>query len=234
MADLTVFRQRLRWPVELFINEGKHVLESSLGSSAVDILMRDAFGSLADGDVPAATLEEILESADRVFVGIPAYWRQRTGRGASAARSAEWFGRSFASAVEGLRSRGYFDERMPPACPDGKRGLEITPSQFLDRVTGFEGLWQDLIRTPEYLEENLLYEVVEVLHDAASRPFSGWYHDWNNCGWHYEVFALRLARPFTDGPSTNSWIRPRYLSDLLTRVLIKDAWSPLRTTLGTS
>lgn len=49
------------------------------------------------------------------------------------------------------------------------------------------GLW--LGSNPQDWDERTFYELVEVMHDLVARPRSRWYHQWNDCGWHYEDHA---------------------------------------------
>lgn len=40
----------------------------------------------------------------------------------------------------------------------------------------------------ERWDADTLFDVVEVLHELVSRPVDGRYHDYDECGWHYETF----------------------------------------------
>lgn len=196
--DLSAYSERLRWPVQLFVEECTYVLNASEADlSAARLLLIDAFGAQPDSDDglgPWTVLKSLVDSAGEVFTESKPYWRERTGRDASQRRSRDWFARNLSLALQDLRRRGYFDEAMPPECPDGDRGPEVTPDEYLDGVMGVTGLWSLLVRTPDDLSDDMIYEVVEVLHDAASRPFQGWYHDWDKCGWHYGTFRSVVGR----------------------------------------
>ena len=40
---------------------------------------------------------------------------------------------------------------------------------------------------PNYTEDDF-FDVIEFLHDHCSKGLNGHYHNWNNCGYHYEEF----------------------------------------------
>lgn len=50
-----------------------------------------------------------------------------------------------------------------------------------------ENLWP-LKEKLEYYSEDDLFDMIEFLHDHCSKPISGYYHQFNNCGYHYDTF----------------------------------------------
>jgi hypothetical protein len=56
-----------------------------------------------------------------------------------------------------------------------------------DRI-GHEDLWPlDPRRLAE--DTNTFFDVIELLHDLVSRPRTGWFHTYCDCGWHYSDFS---------------------------------------------
>lgn len=50
---------------------------------------------------------------------------------------------------------------------------------------------RDLWPINEYIQnyDNVdLFDVIELLYDLVSKPVDGYYHNWNDCGWHYNSF----------------------------------------------
>ncbi|SFF34691.1 hypothetical protein SAMN03003324_03418 [Pedobacter antarcticus] len=43
-----------------------------------------------------------------------------------------------------------------------------------------------------YTEDDL-FDIIEYLHDHCSQPLSGYYHDWNDCGMHYDTFRQEVS-----------------------------------------
>ena len=50
-----------------------------------------------------------------------------------------------------------------------------------------ENLYPIRTNLPNYTEDDF-FDVVEFLHDHCSKGLNGFYHNWNNCGYHYEEF----------------------------------------------
>ena len=83
----------------------------------------------------------------------------------------------------------YFDEAFGKNCTDGylpgRAGSDID-GLFLRRL-GTRGLWPITEKYKSYSESSV-FDVIELLHDLVSKPVSGYFHDYGNCGWHYDVF----------------------------------------------
>jgi hypothetical protein len=52
------------------------------------------------------------------------------------------------------------------------------------------------LRRDEFLSagQDLLFDVIEVLHDRVARPRDRTFHDFCDCGWHYSDFVLETGR----------------------------------------
>lgn len=105
------------------------------------------------------------------------------------------------SSLEDFRERGYFQEAFGIECVDGDRTgtLGSYPDAHFLRTIMREGIWPywehprdqwgEIEPAPwEEWDADILFDVVEVLHDLVSRPIEGEYHAFNTCGWHYETF----------------------------------------------
>jgi len=86
--------------------------------------------------------------------------------------------------------RGYFQEMFGYLCVDagsvpGKAGPDI--EAFCLRRVRKTGLWPIEEKMESYSEEDL-FDVIELLYDCISKPTKGGYHDYSECGWHYDEF----------------------------------------------
>src|SRR5690606_29055044 len=48
-------------------------------------------------------------------------------------------------------------------------------------------LWPIREKLDSYSEDDL-FDMIEFLHDHCSKPIDGYYHQYNNCGYHYDTF----------------------------------------------
>jgi hypothetical protein len=106
--------------------------------------------------------------------------------------------RLLVNVFDSFRERGYMQEAFGIECVDGDRDgtLGHDPDAFFLRTIMREGIWPYWARpwldehtVPyEKWDEDTLFDVVEVMHDLVSKPLSGSYHDWNECGMHYDTF----------------------------------------------
>lgn len=88
-----------------------------------------------------------------------------------------------------------FDEAFGKDCADGyipgHAGSDI--DGFFLRRLGTRGLWPITEKYKSYSESSA-FDVIELLHDLVSKPVSGYFHDYCNCGWHYNVFDRATGR----------------------------------------
>lgn len=125
-----------------------------------------------------------------------AYWKDRrlgiqTASGSRLA-STQAVAREYVRIIGDLDTAGYFDKRFGTDCVDSERGN--APSLLLERWLHQENLWPlDANRLAE--DEDLLYSVIEFLHDQVARPRSpGSYHSFGDCGWHRSSFDVDTGR----------------------------------------
>lgn len=88
-----------------------------------------------------------------------------------------------------LNADGYFQKYFGIDCQDGyipgELGEEIEAMMFVNlRKDNLFPIYQNL---PNYTEDDF-FDVIEFLHDHCSKGLNGYYHSWNNCGYHYEEF----------------------------------------------
>jgi hypothetical protein len=88
-----------------------------------------------------------------------------------------------------LWREGYFQKYFGVDCTDGdypgELGEDIPSMVFINiRKENLWPIWQNL---PNYSEDDL-FDIIEYLHDHCSKGINGYYHSWNNCGYHYEEF----------------------------------------------
>lgn len=88
-----------------------------------------------------------------------------------------------------LSTEGYFQKYFGTDCTDGyipgEFGEEIETIMFVNlRKDNLYPIYKHL---PNYSEDDFFY-VIEFLHDHCSKGLNGHFHNWNNCGYHYEEF----------------------------------------------
>lgn len=88
-----------------------------------------------------------------------------------------------------LNNDGYFQKYFGIDCQDGyipgELGEEIEAMMFVNlRKDNLYPIYKNL---PNYTEDDF-FDVIEFLHDHCSKGLNGHYHNWNNCGYHYEEF----------------------------------------------
>jgi hypothetical protein len=115
------------------------------------------------------------------------YWSQRLASTQSdPEQSFELVVRRTSIAVVELRSQHFFAETLGFQCVDDNGRVPTSIERELEARVG-RG---DLTEKPDEawtLDEFCDY--VEVHHDLAARPTSGWLHDYGGCGWHPTGFS---------------------------------------------
>lgn len=88
-----------------------------------------------------------------------------------------------------LISDGYFQKYFGIHCTDGyipgELGENIDAVMFINLRK--ENLYPIYKNIPNYNEDDF-FDVLEFLHDHCSKGLNGFYHNWNDCGQHYEEF----------------------------------------------
>ncbi|MGA8745428.1 MAG: hypothetical protein WB507_06165 [Solirubrobacterales bacterium] len=129
------------------------------------------------------------------------YFSERQGRGPKAEPLPfDRLRRMVVEALDSLREQGYFQEAFGVECVDGDRPgtLGSDPNRHLERAIVRGKVWPywdsvqvqlDVWVAPcDEWDPDVLFDVIEVLHDLVSKGADGTYHDFGNCGWHYESF----------------------------------------------
>jgi hypothetical protein len=88
-----------------------------------------------------------------------------------------------------LVNEGYFQKHFGIDCMDGF--IEGTLGEDIDAVMFVnlrkQNLYPIFEKLPNYTEDDF-FDVLEFLHDHCSKGINGFYHNWNNCGYHYQEF----------------------------------------------
>jgi len=89
-----------------------------------------------------------------------------------------------------LVRQGFFDEYFGFHCVDldfipGKLGYDTEARVF--KALKKDNLYPFKDKFLEYSEDDL-FDVIEYLFDNVSKPISGDYHNWNDCGMHWKEF----------------------------------------------
>ena len=92
--------------------------------------------------------------------------------------------------------KDYFQEAFGYDCVDagdvsGKLGSDIEAQMF--RAIRKPHLWPIQEKSKSYLEDDL-FDVLEFLYDHVSKPISGHFHSFNNCGYHYDTFDKKIGQ----------------------------------------
>ncbi len=106
------------------------------------------------------------------------------------------FKRFFRAAFDKLWEDGLFQEWFGYCCVDagdvnGKAGADI--GLFIFRKLRKMTLWPIGDKLDMFSEDDL-FDLIELLHDHASKGIDGSYHQYNQCGWHYSKFDAKAGR----------------------------------------
>ncbi|MEU3010110.1 hypothetical protein [Nocardia asteroides] len=173
------------------------------GSSTV----QDPWGTLGaptspskQADPEQGFLKELIDAAPKLAEqhAPKPYYSQRTAESPRALHAVERdiaaAQRAWRTAVRDLQARGYLVAVAPEPCEDDGPPY-VAPDLALDAILeerlGKEALWSSPAAT---WDEDTFYDLIEVFHDLVSRPRRRWYHNWDNCGWHWKGFTPRPAQ----------------------------------------
>lgn len=88
-----------------------------------------------------------------------------------------------------LEKAGYFQKYFGVDCSDGfiegQIGENIDAYVFINLRK--ENLFPIETKLKDYNEDDF-FDVLEFLYDHCSKGLNGYYHNWNNCGYHYDEF----------------------------------------------
>lgn len=96
----------------------------------------------------------------------------------------------FARVYRNFRSEGYFDQSFGFWCVDAEDipGTIQDPELEIFLKMRKKNIWPIDNYCEFYTEDDLL-DVIEFLHLHVSKPIDGTFHDWNECGMHWETFS---------------------------------------------
>jgi hypothetical protein len=118
------------------------------------------------------------------------YYSERHGRGPRVKPHSFDRLRTLAfSVLDEFDVKCYFQEAFGYACVDAGEvdGRIVNPAAYFQRTVDRDDIWP--YRSSSGITDgDALFDLLEVLHDLISKPLTGQYHDWNDCGWHYETF----------------------------------------------
>ncbi|MBD8064732.1 hypothetical protein IC608_04495 [Devosia sp. PTR5] len=88
-----------------------------------------------------------------------------------------------------MRRDGYFDEYLGWYCVDQGEieGKIRKPSLDILLKVRTDGLWPVDEKYESYSEDDF-FDVIEYLYTCVSEPVSGSYHNFSDCGMHWEIF----------------------------------------------
>ena len=206
----------LTWPRELFewearrildlpkadtewVEKAGHLLHEAYQDEEVALTFRARFPELAvsgwgvviDPPTPApgrVWLMDLLKDNSRLQpYRAPIYYAERNGAAdALAPRTNDTtFAQDFFELIDTMRDTGYFPKVLPKDCVNEYVDRDEV-RKTIRRATKLDVSWPlngaDIMR----LAEPALYSLVEYFHDHAQRPRRSWYHDFSDCGLHYE------------------------------------------------
>ena len=92
--------------------------------------------------------------------------------------------------------KDYFQEYFGYWCVDqgevdGKLGSNIEARIF--RALKKENMWPITDHFRNYSEDDV-FDMIEFLYDHVSKPVDGYYHNYNDCGYHYDTFNSTQGR----------------------------------------
>jgi hypothetical protein len=210
----------LVWPRELFVREGEALIaragqdftqqcewlltEAFAGTSAIDAMSAngsssDFWGSDPFSDAlrgPRRFLSRLVENAGQLreaSVRTP-YWSQRRRATVPSRLDIPAVAREFVRMVDSFRVNGYLGKAFPDICVDDHDGVDVDGGEVLQQMLSIPNLrWP--LHTAQLLEvEDVLFDVIEALHDLVARPRSRSFHSYGGCGWHYSQFAIEPGR----------------------------------------
>lgn len=119
------------------------------------------------------------------------YYSARTGKIPNAGKlDLPTLRKLFSVVYNELDDAGYFQEHFGYWCVDagdvaGALGPDIDAVLLLQIRKS--DLWPVRTKIEKYSEDDL-FDVIEFLHDYASKPLDGFHHTYSNCGYHYHTF----------------------------------------------
>jgi hypothetical protein len=125
------------------------------------------------------------------------YYSVRTGKHPTGGRlDLDGLKHLFLSIFEQFWDSGHFQQVLGFECVDagfvaGSAGPDT--EAFFFRNLKKKDLWPIAGRLERYTEDDL-FDVIELLHDCASKGVDGTFHSYAACGWHYQTFTREEGR----------------------------------------
>lgn len=125
------------------------------------------------------------------------YYSVRTGVNPADQLDLTMLRQLFVSRYDALEGGGLFQEWLGFSCVDdpfipGACGSDVQ-SYVLLKVRK-DDIWPIHSKRAATYTEDDIFDLVEFLHDHASKGIDGRYHDYNCCGWHYSAFDAPAGR----------------------------------------
>jgi hypothetical protein len=142
------------------------------------------------------TDQRLLEEAESTMKPGRRYYSVRTGKRGVVTIELSMLCRLFCTLFQTFEDKGYFQEAFGYYCVDagyvsGTLGRNVEAQVF--RKLRKSGLWPIEEKSLGYSEDDL-FDVIEFVYDHVSKPVEGYYHDFNDCGWHYRTFDQQAGR----------------------------------------
>lgn len=100
--------------------------------------------------------------------------------------------RVFLATYQSFDAKEYFQQAFGYHCVDngfvpGTIIIDVGIEMESQIYKPAETLWPIENRAEHYTKDDL-FDVIEFLHEWVSKPTEGYYHGYDNCGWHYDKF----------------------------------------------
>jgi hypothetical protein len=101
----------------------------------------------------------------------------------------------FVKVFKRLEAEGYFQEAFGFECVDSgvNEGKVHDPGLEMHLAIHKDGLWPIADRAVLFSEDDL-FDVIEYLFQQVAKPVEGWYHDYAECGMHWQTFNRDLGQ----------------------------------------
>lgn len=116
------------------------------------------------------------------------YWLERR-EGASPRLHRKLLSQAFLELIEEMQDLGYFPKVLPKGCVDVYGSWNEDPGADISKAIRCEVSWPDDLKQESLsFPDDVLYSIIEYLHDQAQRPRTRSMHGWNDCGYHYDDY----------------------------------------------
>lgn len=140
---------------------------------------------------PASDAESLLDSLTENPALMhayepPTYWMERHGVRSNAGLDKS-LARAYVELIDEMRELDYFPKVLPKGCVDDGgtwQGFQDHASSEISKAIRVDVRWP-LDDSALSIPDDVLYSVIEYLHDQAQRPRTRGYHSFGDCGWHY-------------------------------------------------